>query len=579
MEPVSSAPDDLVRRRLRELKRRRESIMDLNAEDVQQAILSAPQPAALVHSFAEEDFYFLIHTIGPEDALPILKLASVRQWEYFLDQEIWQKDQFHMPRMTRWLYLLVKADPVRFSNWCLQEKNETLEFYLYRNVEIRMRENDQDPSELGSGFMTDDDVYYFRLIDYPAVNTEMIWTKEQRNELIPELLRRISDLNHVQYQQLILRTTTVIPAEVEEEQYRLRNLRLAEKGFLPFDQAIGVYQPLAVEEIGRRGKKILPRREISLDLTPMPMFTHRVLDSDNLFAQTLATIDEDELLLCLQTEFAALCNQVIAADQKPVQDRKGLGATVNKVSGYLSIGLEVLSESHRGKYVSESDVNLRKYLLSEIFRVGYGQALNLKWRAEKWRSESWFMAAGLPLTFWGEACLGVLGGLLVKKPLFFDNYSKGELYREFANLADIQSTSAVLEEIITIDLILSLMEIELPDAGIKKQLSQKSLLLTLWADHHTGIQPAARSPIPIPLDEFRYFFKELWDPVRPGQINETIKAIFLDWLSNRSGLAVTDLGRRAGHILTALFEDIETEMGSIAPQQLDPRFIDLFLVR
>ncbi|MGD9209850.1 MAG: DUF6178 family protein, partial [Desulfobacteraceae bacterium] len=406
MEPVtSSSSNSLIRKRLMELKCQRESLIDLEVEKIQDAIVAAPQPAALVHSFPEEDFYFLVHTVGPEDALAILKLASARQWEYVIDQEAWQKDQLHLPRMTRWFYLLLKADPVRFSKWCLQEKSDTLEFYLYRNIEIRIREHDQDPSVFGPDFMTDDDTYYFRLIDYPAVDAEMVWTKEQRNELIPELLSRISAHDHIQYQKLILRTASILPAEVEEEQYRMRNVRLAEKGFLPFDEAIGVYQPLTPEEIGRRGKKTFPHTTDTLEMMPVPLFTHRVLLEDSLFARTLKNIHDEVSLLYLQTEFASLCNQVIAADQKLVQDRKELALVVNKVSGYLSIGLDILSASHLGKHVSEPSIYLRKYLLSEIFRVGYGQALNLKWRAEKWRNESWFMASGLPLTFWGEAWL------------------------------------------------------------------------------------------------------------------------------------------------------------------------------
>lgn len=578
MEPEYTNLDEFIHKRLIELKKRRETLMKLEPEEIQDAILSAPEPAALVHSFHEEDFYFLIHTTGPQDALPILKLASAKQWEYLLDQEAWQKDRVHMPRMTHWLYLLLKADPLRLAKWCMQEKSKMLELYLFYNIEIRIREHDEDPSVFGSGFMTDDDVYYFRLIDFPAQDADMVWTKEQRNELVPELLSRISARDHIHFQGLLHRTATIIPSESEEERYRLRNVRLSEKGFLPFDEAVGVYQALAPEKIGRRGKKILPCSSESLNMALVPLFSSNTLGSDNLFAQTLIHIHENPLLMFLQSEFASLCNQIIAADQKAVQSRKDLSSVVNKASGYLSIGLDVLTQANQSKPAFEATTLLRKYLLSEIFRVGYGKALALKWQAEKWRKESWFSAAGLPLAFWGEAWLGVLGGLLVEKPSFFDNYQTGELYREFDTFADIQNTQSVLEEIITFDLILSLMEINLPDIAIKRRLSYKNLLLTLWADHHTGIQPNAKVPVPIPLNAFKDFFKELWDPDRPGKISETIKTIFLDWLSNRSELTVINLSHKIGNTLTSLFAELEMEMGYVSFQNLDPRFIHLFLV-
>jgi hypothetical protein len=576
--PEHTNSDDIIRQRLIELKGQRETLMKLEPEEIQDAILSAHEPAALVHSFHEEDFYFLIHTIGPEDALPVLKLASAKQWEYIIDQEAWQKDLIHMPRMTHWLYLLLKADPLRLARWCMQEKSKTFELYLFHNIEIRIREHDEDPSIFGPGFMTDDDVYYFRLIDFPATDADMVWTKEQRNELVPELLSRISAKDHIHFQSLLHRIATLIPSESEEERYRLRNVRLSEKGFLPFDEAVGVYQALAPEKIGCKGNKILPCASGSLNTALVPLFTSNSLDTDNLFTRTLFNIHDNPLLMFLQTEFASLCNQIIAADQKVVQSRKDLSSVVNKASGYLSIGLDVLTQFSQSKPTIEATALLRKYLLSEIFRVGYGKALALKWKAERWRKESWFSATGLPLAFWGEAWLGVLGGLLVKKPLFFDNYQTSELYREFGTLADIQNTQAVLEEITTFDLILSMMEINLPDIDIKRRLSYKNLLLTLWADHHTGIQPNAKVPVPIPLNAFKNFFKELWDPDTTGKISETIKTIFLDWLSNQSELTVIKLSQMIGNTLTSLFEELEMEMGYVSFQNLDPRFIHLFLV-
>jgi hypothetical protein len=281
----------------------------------------------------------------------------------------------------------------------------------------------------------------------------------------------------------------------------------------------------------------------------------------------------------LQAEFASLCNQVIAADQTLVQSRTDLASIVDKASGYLSIGLEALRQPNKGQRVFSADVLLRKFLLSEIFRVGYGRVLTLKWKAERWRRKSWFHAKGLPLTFWGEGWLGVLGGLLVQKPLFFNNYQNGNLYREFATLADVKKTDDTLEQIVTFDLVFSLMKIQLTDIAVKKRLSYKNLILTLWADHHTGICPNADSPVPIPLNEFKIFFKELWDPKIPSRINATIKAIFLDWLADRSGLEGVEITQKMGGTFTRLFEKIEMEMGAISFQNLDPRFILLFLVQ
>jgi len=78
-------PDRTHLARIAALKKKRVEILSLTPEKALKEILEAPQPAALVHSFPEEDFYFLVNDIGLGDAIDLLSLASNRQWEYILD--------------------------------------------------------------------------------------------------------------------------------------------------------------------------------------------------------------------------------------------------------------------------------------------------------------------------------------------------------------------------------------------------------------------------------------------------------------------------------------------------------------
>ena len=86
-------PDVIHSDRLRQLAESRKQILGLPADKALAAIVKHPQPAALVHSFPEADLHFLLHDIGLDNALPLLALASNRQWEYLMDMEIWNRDQ------------------------------------------------------------------------------------------------------------------------------------------------------------------------------------------------------------------------------------------------------------------------------------------------------------------------------------------------------------------------------------------------------------------------------------------------------------------------------------------------------
>ena len=113
--------DKLALERFGTLQEKRQQLMALDPKDAMERILQDSQPLPLVHSFPEQDLYFLIHDIGPADALPLLSLASDKQWEHIVDLEAWQKDQIDENSVSRWLGLLLDEDPNRFIRWFLEQ--------------------------------------------------------------------------------------------------------------------------------------------------------------------------------------------------------------------------------------------------------------------------------------------------------------------------------------------------------------------------------------------------------------------------------------------------------------------------
>jgi hypothetical protein len=227
---TDTLPDKDIRERLRALQRERHEILALPPEEALNRILSAPQPAALVHSIPESDLYLLVHDIGPEDALPLLALASDKQWDHIVDLESWAKDRIEVHSVTRWLNLLLESDPQRFLRWFLKDHLEFVEFYLFQNIEVRVLEHDQDPSEFGDDFFTLDGTYFIRFLKLPPVLDSSAIGEEERKEFLMKLLQRLSAHDHLVFINVLLEATHVIPAETEEEEYHWRTVHLAEKG-------------------------------------------------------------------------------------------------------------------------------------------------------------------------------------------------------------------------------------------------------------------------------------------------------------------------------------------------------------
>jgi hypothetical protein len=582
MNTDNDKPDIKALERIRTLREIRQQLMALAPKDAMERILQDPQSLALVHSFPEQDFYFLIHDIGPEDAGPLLSLASNRQWEHLVDLETWQKDQIDSKAVSRWLDMLLEADPARFVTWFLNEKLEFVEFFLYQNIEVRVREHDQDPSEFGPGFFTLDDIYYIRLIDQPADAVENELSEAQRTKFITRLADTLSNFDHRLYQGVLLEATHVIPAETEENCYRWRNVRLADKGFLPFDEAIGIYQPVRPQDLAEQSAKIIPSAQDLTSLFPVPQTPIRLLMEEDHFSRGLAAIESENVVSHIQAEFANLCNQIIVADHKTIREKDQLRDIVKKACGYISIGLERLSKVKAKVDPNQAAELITRFPLSQIFRVGFGDALKLKWQTEKWLDQCWYARNGLRLTFWGEQWLGVLGGLLIKKPLFYDNYKTGVLYREFESLEDVRSTEVAFSQIKAMDGLLSLMSIDIERPSAYGFLTYKNLILTLWARHYLKLSVAKLKPLA--QNEFKPFFDQLLPgqptngPKQKRRVPQEMKQNFLDWLAADTGQKDFEITGRLDQTLENLFEEIESELDRVTAKDLDPRYVQMFLL-
>lgn len=568
--------------RIRQLAATRQQIMTMSAKQAMSTILNHPQPAALVHSFPEEDLHFLIHDIGMENALPMVALASNRQWAYLLDIEVWNKDRVDYPLATTWLNLLLRADPDRLVKWCFDEQLEFLELYLFRNIELQVRESDQFSSDLDDGFFTDDDTFYIRFVDFPTATPESKAAKTRRNEMLSLLLRRISAFDHPRYQALLTESLNLIPSETEEELFRLRNVRLSEKGFLPFHEAIGVYQPLRPRDLSVRGEKNIRPPSPGDLLFPVPHFANSFLEEDNLFVRALKGVREAHVIQQLQAELAGLCNQVISADQAIIRGRDQLKSVVSKVSGYLNIGLEMMAEKIGGKLEPLASGLLQRHLLSDFFRIGFGSALQLKWQATRWRKTSWFQSQQVDLTFWDEAWLGLLGGLLISVPKYYDPSDAGYIYRDFLSKKEIEATRRGLNQVMALDQLFERMALPIASLSQTRRLTYKNLLLTLWVRACLNLPPidAAMPNMAVPLSDFKGFYRTLWtNQAGQRRIGNAKKAAFLDWVARISGETAEDLSDRLGTVFETLFEQVNRELAPVKTGNLDPRHVHLFILK
>ncbi|MCK4768235.1 MAG: hypothetical protein KAS28_07580, partial [Desulfobacula sp.] len=544
----------LVNIQKKELKLRavRHEILVSDSEKALELILDAPSPATMVQSFPDQDLYYLMHKIGPSDFIPVLSMATSEQWEYILDVEAWDNDRLDLEYMTKTFDLLFQADPKRLLRWVIKEKPDYFEFYLFKNMEIKIREHDEPPPSDFDDYITIDDKFYFRFPGKPLITDETIdedLPKPRDNqeawELIEKMVKAVAQMDLSVFHGLLTETKAVLPAEVEEEQFRLKSLRLAEKGFLPTHEAIGIYQPTRLSSLRKRPDDSLFKQEpFDPDMPLPPQFFSQFIEGDDLFVTSLKFFDPD-VILHLESELAALINKIISADKIKLKAREDLEKAIKKACAYLNLGLEVILEGNCKPELAKEVI--QKYFLEDIFRTGSRAGIKLKTKSINWFKKSFANKNNLPISFFGEDYLGLIGGLFLDRPLYYDNYtSGGELYRNFKSLSDVFQTSRALEQVIALDTVLSKLSVDIKsfEEGI---LTYKTLILTLWAKDRLNLPSTLE---PIDTTTFKDFFIALFSKPESAKTDQIQLNDLITWTSEATGINESNIAEEFLEVLT-----------------------------
>ncbi len=575
-----------IQRRELKLKAVQQEILSSDSEKALDLILDAPSPASLIQSFPDQDLYYLMHKIGSDDFIPILSLAKSEQWEYILDVDVWDNDRLDIESMTKAFDLLFQADPQRLLRWVITEKPDFFEFYLFKQMEIIVREHDEIPPEDFDDYITLDDKFYFRFPNKPKLEDDEMakpGDSESAWELIEKMLKSVADMDLSVFHGVLLETKGLLTAETEEEQFRLKSLRLAEKGFLPTHEAIGIYQPTKLSDLRQRPSNALSEtKSVDPELPLAPQFFSQFIQGDDLFINTLRLFSSKAMFI-LEVELAALINKVISADKIKIKSKGNMENAIFKTCDYINLGLEViLKENFKPEFAREV---IEKHFLEDIFRTGSRAGIQLKTIANNWYQNSFLLKSKLPLSFLGETYLGTIGGLMLDRPLVYDKHAGSNLLRNFKTLFDIHTTDKVLSEVISLDMILSKLNIDVQSFE-EGMLTYKTMILTLWARNRLNLE---NTLAPIEISKFKDFFTALFSespPNQPGQLahsdqsGESLQLSDLSiWVQETTQIDEDEIPVPFLNLLSELINELDEEYGTVNSNDIDPRYIPHFLLK
>lgn len=395
-------------------------------------ILCAPDAAAVVQALPAQEFWLTVTAIGEGEALELIHLASAEQLQFCLDLDCWRKALWQPEPTLHWLRCLTACGEATVVEWWHTADPELLVLLMKRWVTIYLRAGDEEVTEVipwprPEPPFTLDNLYFFQCNDADV------------DRILRPMLEALGRADLPRLRHIFDATIGAIGAEQEEEAHAVRERRLAEEGFPPWAEAMGVYARLRPEEWAR-GRRTHP--SVAPGEMTAPRFALMPLQEQVAFLRSVLTqladaaMQETVLLEC-----ARLANRIVIADGHPVTPETARGAA-RKGIGYLNIGLELVS---RGD-IAAGVAALRDYWIVTLFQIGFSAVMQV---AEAARA-AWPRIAPTPDAVPDDPAAAVpyerVRAATWKWPKFYVGPAApdGMLHRDFRERADLQAVEAAM---------------------------------------------------------------------------------------------------------------------------------------
>jgi len=405
-------------------------LMRLPAKKRLEMILQREDAEQVVAALAEQDFYFSVKEIGPEDALALLGMARVEQLNHIFDLEWWHKDQLQATKAVDWLDRLARANEDKLLKWLYYADFELLVTLFKRWIRVVDAPEDVDLIESIDQLPknTLDDQYFWEPL-YP-----------QYEDFFKQLLGVIFEVHYGFYKELMDHIISSIDSEIEEDAYRFHIGRLEDLAIPDFYDALHIYRQILPDEIAST-KPIFSSESSS----PAPSFALAVVPDTNLFGRALELIAESSLISSLQLELASLANKVVVADQIAPDNTEALHLAVDKAAAYVNLGLHLTG----GDSPEIAAKNVRELFLEHLFRLAQASIAGLKQKLQLICRQGWISRWPKKLNCLDQPWMESAELLLERTPRIIREAAPEQMQREdlFRTTEDLRRAEFFVETI------------------------------------------------------------------------------------------------------------------------------------
>ena len=401
--------------------------MQLRGSRMQDFINLSPCSQAVIRGLPPEELYQMIKETGIGESLPVLAMMSQNQLQYSFDLEWWQRDRFVPECALEWLEFIDACEDSSIVQW-LQNEDFDQKVVLFQSL-IKVYKDDEMTNSYegveGMAHLSLDGVYdiYFKTEEHGAIQRLLTLLRSDDPALYTSILEGV----------IWYPVTQTI-----EKAYRWRLIRTAERGIPDFEEAMGVYSYPSPDAL----KIPIPDLEDFAnqgEFNIAPIYPLLLTGSVPFLKDVILRLGNSSRLNTISWEFIYLANKIMVADQVKPSDLEMRKESLQKVLGYINIGLELGASGDLEKGAKL----LNHTHVMPLFQAGYQQLMSLKWKTESFLRENGSFLEWMFTEFHKD----LLAALLDRFPRVAEVSDEKSLgWRHFTSIQDVRNAESFLDQ-------------------------------------------------------------------------------------------------------------------------------------
>lgn len=315
------------------------------------ALIDSKDAPRLVPMLPIEDLHGYIRRIGLLDCTELLPMVSGDQLRGMLDVEIWDADQMDIDRLDPWLRALMASGQETLGRRMLDLDDEVLNWTVRRFARALVIEDPDsyDPPDLDHILTPDGRL----CIIFPEGG--------ERDLPIKLFLDWLMRGHPVFCVDLLIHSSAALDANLQEQAYRWRSGRMADRGYVDYYEALGIYTaPNVAAPVQGEG---VASHHWMVEVTDPDARLNAAIEA--LDAPTRERLAE---------HLGYTANTALSADRADLLDENAVRETMVRLRAGLVLGLDALAGSPAVPAV-DAQV-LATHGPTHVFRVGYARMLD-----------------------------------------------------------------------------------------------------------------------------------------------------------------------------------------------------------